>query len=75
MSLGENCMEQYIITHELFHVIGFFHEQSRWDRDDFITIYWDHMRDEVVRDQFKKVPVHQNRNRKKIGMTFLYEKL
>ena len=56
MSLDKTCMKKFIILHELFHVIGFFHEQSRWDRDDYINIYWDNMiKDNVTRDQFNKV--------------------
>lgn len=28
------------ILHELLHVVGFFHTHTRYDRDDFVTIYW-----------------------------------
>jgi hypothetical protein len=34
------CMIPGIIQHELLHVLGFFHEQSRPDRDDYVTIQW-----------------------------------
>jgi len=29
---------QYIMVHELFHVLGIYHEQSRTDRGNFVTI-------------------------------------
>jgi hypothetical protein len=34
------CMVPGIIQHELLHVLGFFHEQSRPDRDDYVTVQW-----------------------------------
>ncbi len=35
---SEPCFEHGVIIHELLHVLGFFHEHSRSDRDDWIDI-------------------------------------
>lgn len=50
-SVGMTGGEQYInlnkncgfgaVVHEIGHTIGLFHEQSRIDRDSFVTIIWD----------------------------------
>ncbi|XP_063306513.1 meprin A subunit beta-like [Pelobates fuscus] len=44
LSIGTSCDTVEIVQHELFHALGFFHEQSRSDRDDYVTI----MREEIL---------------------------
>ena len=41
LSIGTGCDYKAIIEHELLHALGFYHEQSRTDRDDYVTIHWD----------------------------------
>lgn len=41
------------VVHEIGHAIGFFHEQSRSDRDNHITVLFENM-DAQMRGQFEK---------------------
>ncbi|KRY11918.1 Zinc metalloproteinase nas-4, partial [Trichinella patagoniensis] len=53
LSLDAGCMEHGIIIHELMHTAGFFHEQSRTDRDQYIQIIWKNIVP-YNEDQFQK---------------------
>uniref|UniRef100_A0A914W4R3 Metalloendopeptidase n=1 Tax=Plectus sambesii TaxID=2011161 RepID=A0A914W4R3_9BILA len=65
LSLGPDCFwgTGGTVRHELMHVLGFFHEQSRTDRDSHVRIVWENVDDsEVARSQFTKSNKHEVTN-------------
>ena len=51
--LGEGCGTVRIVLHEIGHAIGFWHEHSRPDRDDFVSVLLDNVLP-LSRSNFRK---------------------
>lgn len=43
LSIGVYCDRLAIVEHEILHALGFYHEQSRPDRDDYVKIVFENI--------------------------------
>ena len=41
---GRTCITKGIIVHELLHILGVSHEQTRPDRDEYLSVNWPNMK-------------------------------
>ena len=52
ISIGVGCEYKGVVIHEMMHAIGFWHEQSRPDRDKFVEIIYAN----VINGEFHATP-------------------
>ncbi|XP_074656924.1 zinc metalloproteinase nas-36-like [Tubulanus polymorphus] len=43
VTIGDGCEVHGIIVHEIMHALGFYHEQSRPDRNGFVKVQWENI--------------------------------
>ena len=63
ISLGSGCLDVGTILHEIGHVIGLWHEQSRPDRDDYVRVVERNIADGYL-NQFGKRPLNETTSRR-----------
>ncbi|XP_030201281.1 low choriolytic enzyme [Gadus morhua] len=60
------CVNNGIIQHEVMHALGFYHEHTRSDRDQYIQISWENIQPDKL-NNFKK------RDTNNLGMPYDYQ--
>ncbi|BHF76108.1 Bone morphoproteintic protein 1 [Sparganum proliferum] len=54
VSIARHCESETLVMHELGHVMGFWHEQSRPDRDDYLEVFEENIEDTKLFNYVKK---------------------
>jgi len=63
LSLGAGCVNIGTVAHEFLHALAIWHEQSRMDRDNFVTVNYANIENtDEARKQFDKAPFSNNLN-------------
>lgn len=73
LSIGAGCDTKAVVQHELLHALGFYHEQSRSDRDDYVQIWWDQIEAGKL-TQFR-VNLSQNAHKNLVFVCLLFQNI
>lgn len=53
-AIGKGCFRKGTIIHEFIHALGFFHQQSAPERDDYVDVVWDNIQEGKERNFEKR---------------------
>ncbi|KAK0409239.1 hypothetical protein QR680_004426 [Steinernema hermaphroditum] len=56
LSIGKRCEHFGIIAHEIAHALGFYHEQSRYDRDQYLSLNLWNVKRQAISNFRKETP-------------------
>lgn len=59
ISIGRGCEQKGTVMHEMMHAMGFWHEQMRPDRDNYVDIKWENIQDGRA-SQFEMMKTYQH---------------
>ena len=59
-------------VHEIMHALGFFHEQSRPDRNSFVNIHWDNIKDGKKHNFDRELDIESHGSRYDYGSIMHY---
>uniref|UniRef100_A0A8C1RXW3 Metalloendopeptidase n=1 Tax=Cyprinus carpio TaxID=7962 RepID=A0A8C1RXW3_CYPCA len=68
LSIGAGCDSLGTVEHEFLHALGFWHEQSRSDRNDYITIMWDR----ITKGKENNFNLHNETESSSLGVPYDY---
>lgn len=71
ISIGKNCDKFGIVVHELGHVVGFWHEHTRPDRDKHVNI----IRDNIMNGQEYNFNKLNEEEVNSLGLTYDYDSI
>ncbi|EPB73618.1 astacin [Ancylostoma ceylanicum] len=54
---NHNIFQFGIVTHEIGHALGFYHTQSRYDRDDYVDIEFSNISPDMQYNFAKRTPL------------------
>ena len=63
VSLGDGCHGRGRSLHEFMHALGFLHEHQRADRDKYIDVHWENIKDSKL-SQFTKLEFQVSNNQR-----------
>ena len=70
INLGSGCVYLEVVVHEVGHAIGFFHEQSRPDRDEYVYVNESNIEDPSLKHNFDIVPEYYDTTTLNLGYDY-----